>query len=147
MKPCAKLLKCAIYTTILLNCGVAWADIVPDSPDMFFMVNSVDYNGLIVSSAGEKFRIFGIVPNADFSKYATENLVGKELKCDDAGFTGTKTMFLIEDPVRAIDCPPTGTDIGRHSGSIQEELIRAGVALEYCAESRNYFKTCRTEEK
>lgn len=137
-----KTLKYVIYALIALNNNAAYSDIITRNREMLIAVSSIDENGLIVSNTGRKFRIFAVVLKPNFLKYAKEHLLGHELRCDDAGSTGTRLMLSAGDTVKSIDCSPTYSTIGRRSGSLQEELIASGVALEYCQESRNIFKTC-----
>lgn len=127
---------------IMLGYSAAYPDTVPPSRTMRFTVSSIDEYGLIVSSTGLKFRLFAIVPKQSFFTYANEYLIGHELYCDDAGSTGTRNMLIFDDALKSIDCSPTDSALGRHSDSLQEELIQADAALEYCPESRNQFKTC-----
>lgn len=125
------------------------ADLLSHSYEFDTKVVAVDEFGLLNIQGIGLARLWGVIPRGDFVEFAEQNLVGKPIRCDDAGDTFTYKLKKFDDVRKTISCAAdlpdsvgSSSKFDNRSHTLQEFLIDIGVAEEYCAETLGAFGHC-----
>lgn len=96
-------------------------------------VISVSNYGEVVFESGDRYRLWGIIPDVDFLR---SNVVGQTIYCTLAG--------QINSSHRRTEVANCSFEIEgqRLRESIAGYLIQMGHGAEICSETLNWFKTC-----
>lgn len=142
MKLNSKIGAMALMISIPLEVG---ADLLPHRYKFPTKVLSVHDFGLLEVQGIGLARLWGVIPGKEFVNFAEQNLVGKQVSCDNVGDTFTHKLKIFDDVRKTISCAAdmvASHEFENRSHTLQEFLIDIGVAEELCAETLGLFGHC-----